>query len=269
MPANIISENTLKGVKRSGIGVADSSTAQLVELNSVTMNDQATGIGIQVSWNSKVKTVSKNKVSGKMAYGIKYDAVLVDSTVTGNTLTTKNAAKKLFSPIYVTGSKSKTITIKDNSVAGNKSNYGIRLMKGKAVIDGNTIKNTTYPIYIVDNKNAVTVSNNTIKGNKTNAIKTTKNKYTLGAMKLASVKAGSKSATLKWKKAGGCVKYVIYRSDKKDGTYKQVGTTKAESFVAKKLKKGQVYYFKICGVRQDGKISVYTVMSAPKSIKSK
>lgn len=266
---NIISENTLKGVKKSGIGVADSSTAQLVELNSVAMSDQATGIGIQVSWNSKVKTVSKNKVSGKMAYGIKYDSVLVDSTVTGNTLTTKNAAKKLFSPIYVTGSKSKTITIKDNSVTGNKSNYGIRLMKGKAVIDGNTIKNTTYPIYIVDNKNAVTVSNNTIKGNKTNAIKTTKNKYTLGAMKLASVKAGSKSATLKWKKAGGCVKYVIYQSDKKDGTYKQVGTTKAERFVAKKLKKGQVYYFKICGVRQDGKISVYTGMSAPKSIKSK
>ena len=264
-----ISANTIKGVKASGIGVADSSTTGTVESNSVTMNDQSKGIGIQVSWNSIINNVLNNKVAGKMAYGIKYDAVLAESVVSGNKITTKNPTRKLFSPIYVTGSKSKNIDIKDNNIAGNKSNYGIRLMTGKANITGNTITKSTYPIYIVKNKLDVTVGNNTIKSNKTNAIKTTKNKYTLGSMKLLSAKAGSKSATLKWKKNKSFVSYVIFRSTDKNGTYKKVGTSKTESFVAKKLKKGSTYYFKICGVRKDGKISVYTGLSAAKKVKAR
>ena len=88
-------------------------------------------------------------------------------------------------------------------------------------------------------------------------------------MKLLSAKAGSKSATLKWKKNKSFVSYVIFQSTDKNGTYKKVGTSKTESFVAKKLKKGSTYYFKICGVRKDGKISVYTGLSTAKKVKAR
>lgn len=80
---------------------------------------------------------------------------------------------------------------------------------------------------------------------------------------LKSIKNKSaKSATITWKKTKGADEYVIYRSTKKNGTYKAVATIKGTSYVDKKLSKGKTYYYKIkainvndFGIRTESKFS--------------
>jgi C1A family cysteine protease len=63
------------------------------------------------------------------------------------------------------------------------------------------------------------------------------------SLKKAAVKSGS--ATLLWKKTAGAKGYEVYRSGKKNGTYKKVATVKNCSYTDKKLKKNTTYYYKI------------------------
>lgn len=63
------------------------------------------------------------------------------------------------------------------------------------------------------------------------------------------VKAGSKKVTLRYKKAYGAQKYQIYRSTKKSGGYKKIGTTSSTKYVDRKVQKGQRYYYKVRSYR--------------------
>lgn len=51
---------------------------------------------------------------------------------------------------------------------------------------------------------------------------------------------------MKWKKSKGVDGYVIYRSTKAGGGYKEIGTVKSISFKDKTGKRGKTYYYKIC-----------------------
>ena len=65
--------------------------------------------------------------------------------------------------------------------------------------------------------------------------------------------AGSKQATISWKKVTGATGYVVYMQDE-FGDYEKIGTTKNTSYTRKKLTKGETYYFRVRAYKTvDGK----------------
>lgn len=71
----------------------------------------------------------------------------------------------------------------------------------------------------------------------------------LGNVKLLSTEKGKKNEiAIKWEKVDGADGYIIYRSDKKAGTYKAIYTTAGESVTSHKntgLVCGKSYYYKV------------------------
>lgn len=81
------------------------------------------------------------------------------------------------------------------------------------------------------------------------------------------VKQKSGKAVISWKKVKKVKSYIVYRSDKKNGTYKKVATVKKNktSYTDKKVKKKKMYYYKVAAkVGQS-----YTAMTSVKKIKIK
>ncbi len=83
-------------------------------------------------------------------------------------------------------------------------------------------------------------------------------------------KAGSKSATITYKKVKNAKKYYIYRSDSKKGAFKLVGTTSKLKFKDKKLTSKKTYRYKVRAISKNSmgadKFSAY---SKVKSVKAK
>jgi len=80
----------------------------------------------------------------------------------------------------------------------------------------------------------------------------------------------SKSATITWGKVKGADEYAIYRSTKKNGTYKKVATVTGTSYKDVKLTKGKTYYYKIKAVNiNDFGIATESEFSNRKSVKIK
>ena len=89
-------------------------------------------------------------------------------------------------------------------------------------------------------------------------------------VKIKSVKAGSKSATITFKKSAGATSYKIYRSTKKKGQYFCVGTTKKTTYKDTKLTSKKTYYYKVVAVKENEVgADVDSAASSPKSVKVK
>lgn len=89
-------------------------------------------------------------------------------------------------------------------------------------------------------------------------------------VKIKSVKAGSKSATITFKKVAGATNYKIYRSTKKKGQYFCVGTTKKTKYKDTKLTSKKTYYYKVVAVKENEVgADVDSAASKPKSVKVK
>lgn len=89
---------------------------------------------------------------------------------------------------------------------------------------------------------------------------------------VVTLTAGTKKATVKWKKIDGANGYQVYRSTKQSSGFKLVKTIKkgsTVSFTNKKLKKGTTYYFKVRAYRTVSGKKVYSSYSAVKSVKVK
>ena len=87
-----------------------------------------------------------------------------------------------------------------------------------------------------------------------------------------SVKAGTKKATLSWKKVSGATGYEVYMSTKKASGYKKVATMKKASsvkYTAKKLKSKKTYYFKVRAYKTVSGKKVYSDFSTVKKVKVK
>lgn len=85
-------------------------------------------------------------------------------------------------------------------------------------------------------------------------------------------KAGTKKATVSWKKVSGASGYQVYRSTKKTSGFKNVKTiTKGSTvkYVNKSLKKKKTYYYKVRAYRTVGKTKVYGSFSAVKIVKTR
>lgn len=86
----------------------------------------------------------------------------------------------------------------------------------------------------------------------------------LSATEITSLKGGTHSANLRWKKVSNATGYYIYRSTSENGYYKKVATVKGKtSYTDKKsLKNRGYYYYKIVAYRKSGS---KTLKSAPTS----
>lgn len=90
-------------------------------------------------------------------------------------------------------------------------------------------------------------------------------------VKVSSVKAGSKKATIKINKVSGASYYMVQVSTSKNfskpKTYKI--SSKSSSKVISKLKKGKKYYFRVCACKTSGQSVLKSKWSATKSVKVK
>lgn len=265
-----ITNNKLNNIKNVGICLNVKGKGVDIISNSISMNNIGNGFGIRVVENSVVRKIQKNTIKGKMVNGIRIVGISNNIEISSNNVSTTNPNKKEFMGIYVSGNKSNKIAIKKNTVIGNKTNYGMRLAQGKANIINNTVKNSTYPIYVEKNNLAVKVKENKISNNKSNVIRTTKAKVDIGNIEFSSVKA-KKGAKIKlgYKSSNEISKYEIYQATAKKGSYKKIKTTNKTKYTTSKLKANKKYFYKVCGYVKDGKISVYTNYSKIKSIKTK
>lgn len=175
-----INNNKISGVsKDNGIYVKNATFAKsgsytgTVNSNTIKMNYAKDGYGIKLASN-KVSgisniTVSKNKITGKMKYGIRIQETSCKNTISKNTVTVSGSKK--FTGIKVEDKNAKyNFTIKSNTITGNKTFDGIRVEKGKATINSNTVKKCNRAIAIAYNKWKVTLQNNKLSGNKVNKI---------------------------------------------------------------------------------------------------
>lgn len=71
--------------------------------------------------------------------------------------------------------------------------------------------------------------------------------------KVKAYKSGKSNIKVKWGKVDGSSEYTIYRSTKKKGSYKKIGSTKSTSFKDKNVKKGKTYYYKIVANHSNSK----------------
>lgn len=87
----------------------------------------------------------------------------------------------------------------------------------------------------------------------------------------ATAKVSSKGTTISWKKATGesVDGYVVYRANKKSGSFKKVSDVKKTSALNKDLKAGKTYYYKVRGYKNIDGHKVYTKYSNVVSAKAK
>ena len=264
-----ITNNKLSNIIGVGICLNDKAKATDITSNNISMNNANDGFGIRVVSNSVVKNIQKNTIKGKMIYGIRIVGIYNNVDISSNKISTTNANKKSFLGLYVDGNNSKKTTIKKNTVTGNKTNYGIRVAKGKTDVLDNTVKKTTYPIYIEKNNVTVKIKGNKISSNTKNVVRTPKQKVDINNIKISKIKAekGIK-VKLNYKSSNKISKYEIYQSTAKNGTYKKIKTTNKNSYKTPKLKANKKYFYKVCGYVKDGKITIYTSDSNIKSTKT-
>ena len=89
-----------------------------------------------------------------------------------------------------------------------------------------------------------------------------------------TLKAGTKSIKVSWKKMEGVTHYQVYRATSENGKYTKLITTKELSYTAKSLSSGKKYFFKVRGYKtyksgEDIKYTVYTPYSTIKYAKAK
>ena len=167
-------------------------------------------------------------------------------------------------------SGAKVTNIKDVAVTGK----AVKQPNLKVVLEGKTLRQGKD--YTVTYKNNKKIGKASLvvkgKGCYKGYTKAYTFKVTPAKVRMQNVKAGSKKATVIWKKARGAQGYQVYMSSKKSGKYTLVKTIKKSGtvkFVKKNLKKGNTYYFKVRAYRKvSGKL--YTgPFSTVKSVKVK
>lgn len=157
------------------------------------------------------------------------------------------------------------------------SGYEVSLYKGTSKVKVTTTTKTTYKFTKLKTNTQYTFqvrAYKTINGSK---------KYGSASSKLVvktaakaptglQVTAGSKSATLKWKKTSGVTGYEIYMSTKKKSGFKKVATVKSASkvkYTKKKLTSKKTYYFKIRSYTTKNSQKSYSNYTSVKKVKIK
>ncbi|MCM1160537.1 MAG: DUF6273 domain-containing protein [Roseburia sp.] len=69
------------------------------------------------------------------------------------------------------------------------------------------------------------------------------------------------SVKLSWNQVSGAAGYHVYRSTKKNGSYKKIKTLSSTSFINKGLKQGKTYYYKVVAYRNGSASSTSAIVS--------
>ena len=112
----------------------------------------------------------------------------------------------------------------------------------------------------------------TVNDEETSAVNQAAKEKIKSAKPTVTLKAGSKNATVTWKKVNGADGYQIQRSTKKSSGFKTVKTvTKGSTVKYKntKLKSGKTYYYKVRAYKEISGVKYYGKWSAVKNIKAK
>lgn len=162
--------------------------------------------------------------------------------------------------------------LKENKI-GKCKKYGIVLGDGsEAGVTSNKIDGCKKGMLCMSGSRG-TVSDNSIKKCKKNVIYVQKGKkyynINLGTSKIGSVKSDGKKVKLTWKKTKTANRYVVYRSDKKGGKYKQVAVVSKAMYTDKRVKKGKSYYYKILPEFKSAKLIIKGKTSSVQKVKVK
>ena len=183
--ANAIEQNKVENAGKNGVSVASGSTVTSINKNTISLNSPKGGNAITVTEKSTATNITGNNISGKMNIAIKVDEPNGKTTITSNKITTSNSSKQSFRGIYVNEAKNNQATIQKNTITGNKSSYGVYVAMSKAVITGNTVSKSSFPVCYVQNKYKMKVSKNKYKANKKNK---TRVLYNIKSAKLSKTK---------------------------------------------------------------------------------
>ena len=210
----------------TGAGLTPAPTVK--DGNKVLVQNQDYTLAYENNLNVGTATIT---VTGKGAYeGVSKKTSFVISPRSVGEWKVKSIGKKTY-----TGKK---ITPKPSV------SYGVQDLK----------QGTDYTVSYSGNK-AVGTAKLTIhgKGNYTGTKTVTFSIVPKAPSGLKVTKAGGKTAALRWKKVKGATGYVVYRSNKKNGSYKKVKTLKKGKLVScqsKLPKSGKRYYFYVQSVRK-------------------
>lgn len=91
-----------------------------------------------------------------------------------------------------------------------------------------------------------------------------------GRTKIKSIVSTGSNVVITWKQIKGASGYKVYRSEKKNGTYKEIVSLsgkKSNTFTNRKLTKGRTYYYKVAAFRNVSGRTIYGTQSKIKSVK--
>ncbi|MGN0468698.1 MAG: right-handed parallel beta-helix repeat-containing protein [Acutalibacteraceae bacterium] len=245
---NVIKSNTVSAPNYYGINLQVGSKSNYVSKNTVK-NCGAVGINIV---SASCEVLSTNTVQNSGTHGI---CVMSKSTVT-NANSNKVSGSKA-NGVYIDAG-SRIQNFKDNSISSS-SNNGVHCVGTLNNVSNNTFKSNKKLALVYANGASGSVFKNTYTSNKGGIAVVQVNgkntKFSNLSAPSVSTKKSSSSVTLKWKAVTNANTYIIFKSDKKDGTYKQYTTTKKLSLNIKTSNKG---YYKIKAVEKVGKVCIYS-----------
>ncbi len=137
-----ISNNKINKTYDASITVSTkSSVTGTISKNTIT---NSAGHGIQILSNSKVgKGITGNTIKKSKKCGISILAIKANLKINSN----KISGCTSYPILIETGSTKYKVTVKKNTVTGNKKVAGIKAISGKVLITKNTIKKVTYGVF--------------------------------------------------------------------------------------------------------------------------
>ena len=205
------------------------------------------------NYSVKGININNNKIisTAKTSYGI------ILEYVNGSSIT----SNKMTSDVKTSGDGINLTTCKDNTFASNSItayDYGVNCTeksKDNKFKKNKIHKSNNYAITVSDNSTSTIYYGNSIKDNEKGKYEINDKAYPLYGkdIKLKVTKT-KKANNLKWNKIKGASGYRIYRSTKKNGTYKLIKTVKdgkKTTYVNKKSKKNKnkKYYYKVAAYK--------------------
>ena len=82
-----------------------------------------------------------------------------------------------------------------------------------------------------------------------------------------SIELNEGKPKLSWKPVEGAVKYEVYRSTSKSGTYTKITTTSSASYTDKSATKSKTYYYKVRAITADGTAGAFSNPVSQKATK--
>lgn len=149
--------------------------------------------------------------------------------------------------------------------AKTKKYVKVATVKGTSYTKSGLTTGTSYSYKVRAYK---TVNKKNVYGSYSKAVKAAPSLSKVSGIKTVNV--SGKVVKVTWKKVSGASGYKLYRSTKKNGSYKLVKTVKGSKTVKytnKKLKKGKTYFYKVRAYKTVGKKKVYGSYSSYKSVK--